>query len=180
MVNQEPQQKSLDNIKHLIKVYPDFPKKGIDFLDIFPLFQHPSAVKMMVQDIVNHLKGSNIHVIVGLDSRGFLLGPWIASELNCSFVPVRKNGKLPADCYKTAYEKEYGTDYFEIQKHALRKDDRVVILDDLVATGGSAQAATDLVQMCQATVVENIFIVELLDLQGTKALKAPSYSLFKY
>ena len=118
--------------------------------------------------------------IVGLDSRGFLLGPWIANKLQCSFVPIRKKGKLPGECHQVTYEKEYGADYFELQTNAIQPGQRVVVLDDLIATGGSAVAAGSLIKKCGATVMEYIFLIELLGLKGADLLDAPTFSLLKY
>ncbi|KAJ3019808.1 adenine phosphoribosyltransferase [Thoreauomyces humboldtii] len=169
-------------IKSLLKAIPDFPQKGILFQDIFPIFQNPLAVETLVTHIVHHITSNDLRpdVIVGLDARGFLLGPWIAARLSCAFVPVRKAGKLPGATTKTAYEKEYGTDYFEMQVDAVRSGQRVVVLDDLIATGGSAKAAGDLIKQNGATTVEYVFIVELTALQGSSKLDAPIYSIVQF
>ncbi|KAI9205352.1 adenine phosphoribosyltransferase [Polychytrium aggregatum] len=167
-------------IKSLLRVVPDFPKKGIMFQDIFPVFQDPKAVEMLITHIVHHILASGlpkIDVIVGLESRGFLLGPAIALRLGAAFAPVRKAGKLPGDTIVVGYEKEYGTDYFEMQKGSIQPGQNVVILDDLIATGGSAKAAGELVEKFGAKVAEYVFFIELSFLQGTKALNAPSYSV---
>ncbi len=124
-------------------------------------------------------KHSQIDVIVGLDSRGFLLGPWIAAELNCAFVPIRKKGKLPGKTITVTYQKEYGDDLFEIQKDAITEGQKVIILDDLIATGGSAVAAGQLVQLSGGITKEYVFLIELKALQGGKLLDAPVYSIVK-
>lgn len=160
---------------------PDFPKPGILFQDIFPIFQDPKATETVVTHIVHHVLSTGLHVdvIVGLDSRGFLLGPWIANRLGIAFVPVRKAGKLPGSTLKVAYEKEYGTDYFEISKDSITPNSKVIILDDLIATGGSAVAAAELVVLAGAIVSKFIFIVELLELKGKDKLPAETYSVIK-
>ncbi|KAI8918630.1 adenine phosphoribosyltransferase [Powellomyces hirtus] len=169
-------------IKSLLKAIPDFPKKGILFQDIFPIFQDPLAVETLVTHIVHHITSNNLRpdVIVGLDARGFLLGPWIANRLSCAFVPVRKAGKLPGATTRVGYEKEYGTDYFEMQAGAVKSGQRVVVLDDLIATGGSAKAAGDLIAQNKGTTVEYIFIVELSALKGSAKLNAPTYSIVQF
>ena len=152
------------------------------FQDIFPVFQSPAAVRALVGHIVHHLRatGARPDVLVGLDARGFLLGPWIAAELDAAFVPVRKGGKLPGPCAQVAYALEYGEDRFEMQEGAIRPGQRVVVLDDLLATGGSALAAQQLVQQQQGVLVEFVFIIELTALQGRARLAAPTYSLVQF
>ena len=116
-----------------------------------------------------------IDAVVGLDARGFLLGPAIAQRLGCGFVPVRKVGKLPGECVQASYKKEYGEDVFEMQKDALAPNSRVLVIDDLIATGGSAKAAGELVNKCSCNVVEYIFVVAIPFLNGAAQLDAPSY-----
>ena len=122
-------------LKSKLVTIPDFPKPGILFYDIFSIFQDPLATTTLVDHIVDHVKSLNVPIsaIAGLDSRGFLLGPWIANKLGIAFVPIRKAGKLPGDVYKTEYTKEYGSDGFEISKYALKRGDNVIVLDDLIA-----------------------------------------------
>ncbi|KAJ3149957.1 adenine phosphoribosyltransferase [Geranomyces variabilis] len=169
-------------IKSLLKAIPDFPKQGILFQDIFPIFQDPTAVETLVTHIVHRITSTGLQpdVIVGLDARGFLLGPWIANRLKCAFVPVRKAGKLPGKTTRVGYEKEYGTDYFEMQAGAVKAGQRVVVLDDLIATGGSAKAAGDLIAQNGGTTIEYIFIVELTALKGAAKLNAPTYSIVQF
>ena len=187
---------SLDQVKALLRPVPDFPKKGILFQDIFPIFQNPQATKCLVNHLTAQIKKlGKVDSIVGLDSRGFLLGPWIAHELGCAFVPVRKSGKLPPPTYKVSYVLEYGTvnrllikDSFEISQEAIKKGDRVVILDDLIgelynliiATGGSAKGAGELIGKCGGQVVQNVFIIELTALGGRKKLIGDTFSLFQF
>lgn len=108
------------------------------------------------------------------------MGPWIASNLGIAFVPVRKSGKLPPPTHKVSYALEYGTDSFEISQTGIKKGQNVVILDDLIATGGSAKGASDLIKLCGGNVVQNVFLIELTGLGGTKKLDAPSYSVFQF
>lgn len=171
----------IEFLKSKLVAIPDFPKPGIIFQDIFPIFKDPKATETLVNIIVHHItsSGLDIDVIVGLDSRGFLLGPWIANKLGISFVPVRKAGKLPGKTLKVGYEKEYGTDYFELSIDAIAQNSNVIILDDLIATGGSALAAAKLVKMAGANISKFIFFVELLDLKGKELLPAETYSVIK-
>lgn len=130
-------EKALSGIKDLIKDVPDFPKKGILFKDIMPVFQVPHAVTAVVDMMVSYIQNNynNVDAIVGLDARGFLIGPCIAIKLNKPFVPIRKKGKLPGDCFSVSSTKEYGADVQEIQKDGLRSGQNVVVVDDLLATG---------------------------------------------
>ncbi|ORX42362.1 adenine phosphoribosyltransferase [Hesseltinella vesiculosa] len=173
-------QHDIERIKSLLGTHEDFPKKGIVFKDMFPVFQDPTAVEALISNIVHHINSTQaekIDVVVGLDARGFLFGPLVALRLGAAFVPVRKQGKLPGECASAVYEKEYGQDVFEIQKSAVKPGARVIVIDDLIATGGSAAAAGELVKKCQATTVEYVFIMELDFLKGAEKLDAPVYSL---
>ncbi|KAI7904530.1 adenine phosphoribosyltransferase [Cokeromyces recurvatus] len=170
----------IERLKNLLGTHVDFPQKGIVFKDIFPIFQDPTAVEAMVCNIVHHINSTyseKIDAVVGLDARGFLLGPIIALRLGAAFVPVRKQGKLPGECVQATYVKEYGEDVFEMQKNALKEGHRVIVIDDLIATGGSAEAAGELIKKCNAKTVEYVFIIELDFLNGAKTLDAPVYSL---
>ncbi|KAG2217601.1 hypothetical protein INT45_001763 [Circinella minor] len=172
----------IERLKNLLGTHPDFPQKGIVFKDLFPIFQDPTAVEALIGNIVHHINSTyeeKIDVIVGLDARGFLLGPLVALRLGAAFVPVRKQGKLPGECASAIYEKEYGKDVFEMQKDAVKPNSRVIIIDDLIATGGSAGAAGELVKKCGATTVEYVFVMELGFLNGSQKLDAPTYSLIQ-
>lgn len=116
---------------------------------------------------------------MGLEARGFLFGPSLALKLGAGFVPVRKAGKLPGECVRVAYEKEYGTDWFEMQVGAIKPGQRVLVVDDIIATGGSAKAAGELVELSGGVLVEYVFILELEFLKGREALRAPVYTLLK-
>ncbi|WWC87300.1 adenine phosphoribosyltransferase [Kwoniella dendrophila CBS 6074] len=166
-------------LKSLLGVHPDFPKKGVTFLDIFPILRDPVAFETLITHLTHHILTSNNNirpdVIVGLDARGFLLGPIIAMRLNCSFVPVRKGGKLPGSVEVVKYEKEYGTDEFEIQSGAIKQGQNCIVIDDLIATGGSASAAGELIKKSGGKTLEYVFIVGLPFLKGHEKLDAPSY-----
>ncbi|EGF79935.1 hypothetical protein BATDEDRAFT_25461 [Batrachochytrium dendrobatidis JAM81] len=173
----------ITHLKAMIRSTPDFPKEGILFQDIFPIFEDPKATETLVNHIVQKISSSTpskVDVVVGLDSRGFLLGPWVANKLGAAFVPVRKAGKLPPPCHKVAYVKEYGTDYFEISKTAIKPGQNVVVIDDLIATGGSAKGAGDLIKLCKGNTVQYVFCVEIEFLKGKDCLDAPTISVFQY
>lgn len=172
-------------IKSFLTIYQDFPKKGVAFCDIFPLFRNPLAFEALITHLVHHLVSNivpncpdkKIDVVVGLDSRGFLFGPVIALRLGAAFVPVRKRGKLPGECDRSVFEKEYGTDEFEMQTNAISPGQTVVIVDDIIATGGSASAAGELVRKQGGNLLKYIFIAELTPLKGKDRLDAPAYSM---
>lgn len=171
----------MDEIRKLLRAVPDFPKKGILFQDIFPILEDAQASKQLVDFLTAHIRGlGRIDVLIGLDSRGFLLGPWIASNLGVKFVPIRKAGKLPPPVHSVTYTLEYGSDSFEISKSAVKKGERVVVLDDLIATGGSACAAAELIKLCGGVPVEYVFLIELTFLKGRDKLDADTFSLFKF
>ncbi|KAA8906130.1 phosphoribosyltransferase-like protein [Sphaerosporella brunnea] len=170
-----------------LKQYPDFPKPGILFEDILPIFATPSLHDALLRALEIHITAQHpptltppfagVDVVVGLEARGFLFGPSLALRLGAAFVPVRKAGKLPGECVKVGYQKEYGEDFFEMQRGAIKEGSRVVIVDDIIATGGSAEAAEMLVTMCGGTVVEFCFLMELGFLKGRSKLTAPVYTL---
>ncbi|KAI0079674.1 adenine phosphoribosyltransferase [Panus rudis PR-1116 ss-1] len=172
-------------LRSLLTAHPDFPKKGIVFLDIFPILRNPTAFETLITNFVHHLTSKTIastpdhkiDVVVGLDARGFLLGPIIAMRLGAAFVPVRKKGKLPGQCISATFEKEYGTDSFEMQADAIKPGQNVVVVDDLIATGGSAKAAGELVAKSGGKTLEYLFIIELTFLKAAEKLDAPLYSL---
>ncbi|RUP51549.1 adenine phosphoribosyltransferase 1 [Jimgerdemannia flammicorona] len=158
------------------------PLQGIVFKDIFPVFQDSTAVEALITNFVYHVSSTHtekVDVVVGLDARGFLFGPLIALRLGAAFVPVRKQGKLPGETVSTVYAKEYGEDIFELQKSAIKAGQRAIIVDDLIATGGSAKAAGELVRKAGGKTVEYLFVMELSFLNGAAKLDAPSYSLVK-
>ncbi|WVR04326.1 adenine phosphoribosyltransferase [Kwoniella sp. DSM 27419] len=165
-------------LKSLLGVHPDFPKKGVTFLDIFPILRDPVAFETLITHLLHHILITHKvkpDVIVGLDARGFLLGPIIAMRLGAAFVPVRKGGKLPGQVEVAKYEKEYGTDAFEMQAGAVQPGQNCIVIDDLIATGGSAAAAGELIKKAGGKTLEYVFIVGLPFLNGDKKLDAPSY-----
>ncbi|OZJ05690.1 hypothetical protein BZG36_01418 [Bifiguratus adelaidae] len=172
--------KDIKRIERLLGTHQDFPKKGIVFKDLFPVFQDPVAVESLIANFVHHIHATHdakVDAVVGLDARGFLLGPLVALRLGAAFVPVRKQGKLPGECHSASYQKEYGEDIFEMEKGSIKPNAHVIVIDDLIATGGSAKAAGDLVHASGATVMEFLFVMELDFLKGRDKLQAPTYSL---
>ncbi|KAJ2095533.1 adenine phosphoribosyltransferase, partial [Coemansia sp. S142-1] len=158
---------TIDQVKALVREFPDFPSKGILFRDIFPIFRHPEAVECLVDHFVERIKalGQRVDVVIGLDARGFLFGPLIAIKLGVAFAPVRKRGKLPGEVVSVTYMKEYGPDVFEMQADALAAGQNVVIIDDLLATGGSCKAAEDLVAQLKGNVLLSAFVISLVGLE---------------
>lgn len=165
-------------IKSRIRTVPHWPKKGIMFRDITTLLKDPVGLKICIEDFVKKYKDKDIDVVVGIDSRGFILGGALAYLLGKGFVPVRKKGKLPAETESEEYALEYGTDVVEIHKDAIEKGQKVLIIDDLIATGGTALAAAKLVKKLHGEIVEIAFIVDLPDLGGRKKLEQAGYSVY--
>lgn len=157
-------------IKSVIREVADFPKPGIGFKDLTTLFADPKAFGFVLDAMTESARELNPTAIVGIEARGFILAPYIAQKLGVAFVPVRKPGKLPWQVERQSYALEYGEDTVEMHKDAVGKDDRVVIIDDLMATGGTACATKMLVQKVGATVVGAGFVIELGFLDGRKAL----------
>jgi len=179
---QPNQMADIERIKNLLATYNDFPKKGFVFKDMFPVFQDPLAVEALITNFVHHVTSTHtekVDVVVGLDARGFLFGPLIALRLGAAFVPVRKQGKLPGETVTAIYSKEYGEDIFELQKSAVKHGQRVIIVDDVIATGGSAKAAGELVEKAGGKTIEYLFVIEVAFLKGVDKLNAPSYSLMQ-
>ncbi len=171
----------MDNLKKLIRDVPDFPKKGIIFKDITPLLQNPKGLRDTVEAISNHYKNKKIDVVVGTEARGFILAPTIAFNLGAGFVPIRKHGKLPYEKISMSYALEYGTDTLEIHKDSVRKGQQVLMVDDLLATGGTMAACCKLIESLGGNVVGCAFLIEVTFLNGKKALdKYDICSLLKY
>lgn len=156
-----------------IRDVPDFPKEGILFKDITPLLADVEAFRTCIQLMAERLDGETVHAVVGIESRGFMFGAALADKLGVGFIPVRKPGKLPAATYRAEYELEYGTDAVEIHQDALETGERVVVVDDLIATGGTARATKELVERCGAQIAAFVFLINLSALQGSEKL-APS------
>ncbi|MBI3317052.1 MAG: adenine phosphoribosyltransferase [Candidatus Omnitrophica bacterium] len=169
------------DLKTIIRDIPDFPKKGIIFKDITPVLKHPDAFRYVVDRITEEFKHKNIDKIVGIESRGFIFSPVLAYKMGLGFVPVRKKGKLPYKTHQESYELEYGQAVLEIHSDALEPGSRVMIVDDLLATGGTALAAARLVEKLGAKVEQFAFLVELDFLNGRKKLSGYDvFSLIHY
>ena len=162
-------EENIQKIKNAIRDIPDFPKKGILFRDITTALKDATTLKLTVDEIYEQFKDEKIDYVAGIESRGFIYGMPLAYKLNCGFIPIRKPNKLPAEVLSQEYELEYGTDKIEIHKDALKKGDRVLIVDDLLATGGTAAAAVKLVSQI-ADPVGIAFVIELVDLNGKDKL----------
>lgn len=164
-------------IRGHIGIHYDFPKEGIVFQDFFPIFRNPDLLHKIVDYLVQRYKGK-VDVIVGLDSRGFLLGPILAYKLKIPFVPVRKVGKLPGEVYEESYSKEYGEDRVVLATDSISKDQKVVIIDDLIATGGSAKAAVNLVKKASGIVYEVTTFLDVACLRDNINIGADLFVLF--
>jgi adenine phosphoribosyltransferase len=160
----------MDDLKRYIREVPDFPKAGILFYDITTLLQDALALRQTVDRFVWLFAGRDIDKVVGIESRGFMFGPIVAYNLNAGFVPVRKPGKLPYRKVRETYDLEYGSDALEMHEDAINRGERVLIVDDLIATGGTASATARLVESRGATVAGLAFIVELTFLPGRARL----------
>ena len=171
----------MDNLKTLIREIPDFPKPGVLFYDITTLLKDRDGLRGVIDGLKNRYAGAGVDVVLGIEARGFIFAPAIAYALNAGFVPVRKPKKLPAECATVTYELEYGTDSLQVHRDAISEGCRVLIVDDLLATGGTAKAATQLVEQLGGTVVGLAFAVELTFLNGRQKLSGyDAFSLLKY
>lgn len=159
------------NLRDHIRTIPDYPKAGIQFRDVTTLFGNPRAFRRTVDELVLPWAGSKIDKVAGIEARGFILGGAVAHQLSCGFVSVRKKGKLPFDTIGEEYALEYGTDTIEIHIDAVEPGERVLIVDDLIATGGTCEAAIKLLRRAGAEVVGCAFIVDLPDLGGADRLR---------
>jgi adenine phosphoribosyltransferase len=167
--------------KNHIRNIPDFPKPGILFRDITTLLKDRRAFKSAIDALVKKYNNKKVDSVVAVEARGFILGGAIAHRLGAGFIPVRKKGKLPAKTNSATYELEYGTDTLEMHHDAISPKDRVLIVDDLLATGGTVKAVTELVNQLKAKVIGIAFLIELTDLKGKEKLKDYEvYSLIKY
>ena len=158
------------NLKRIISEYPNFPKKGILFRDFSPILNNPAAMSFVVEEFSKRFHPGDVDVFVGIESRGFITASILAQKYNKGMVMLRKAGKLPGKTVKISYTIEYGKAVLEIQKNVLKKDERVVICDDLLATGGTANAAAKLVEKMGAEVAGFAFIIELTGLNGNKKI----------
>ena len=169
------------SIRHAIRDIADFPKPGIVFRDITPLLADGKLFSQTIDILAERYRGRKIDTVLGIESRGFIIGAPLAYKLGAGFSVVRKPGKLPYDTHSASYQLEYGTDTLEIHVDGVSKNARVVIADDLIATGGTAKATAELVVKLGATVVECAFVVELAFLKGRERLKPHGvFSLVRY
>jgi adenine phosphoribosyltransferase len=170
-----------DQLKDLIREIPDFPKKGILFYDITTLLKDKAGYAALIDQLAEHYIGKQVDLILGMEARGFIFGPALAYRLNAGFVPVRKPGKLPAATARVEYDLEYGSNVLEVHKDAIEKGQRVLIVDDLLATGGTAQATAKLATSLGAQIAGMGFVVELDFLKGRDKLKGYDvFSLLHY
>lgn len=167
-----------DIIKAAIRTVPDWPKPGVMFRDITTLLQDRRAFRILIDAFVHRYHDQHIDAIAGVDARGFIVGAPLAYELNTSFIPVRKKGKLPFDTVSEVYQLEYGSAEVEIHKDALKPGDRVILVDDLIATGGTMLAAANLIRKLGAELVECAAIIDLTDLGGSKKLRDQGLAVF--
>ena len=159
-------------IKSRIRTIPNYPQDGIMFRDITTLLQDPFGFRKVVDELVQPYAGVRIDVVAGIEARGFILGGAVAHQLSVGFVPVRKKGKLPHKTFSEEYELEYGTDEVEMHQDAVRRGDQVLLVDDLIATGGTAEAAVKLIRQAGGEIVGCAFVVDLPDIGGRQRLEA--------
>lgn len=171
----------MEHLKALIRDVPDFPMEGILFRDVTPLLRDPNGLRQVVDALAARYRGQEIDVVAGIESRGFLFGAPLALALGAGFVPIRKLGKLPAERITRSYALEYGTNALEMHRDAVNPGERVLLIDDLLATGGTARAASELIEELGATVAEIAFVIELAFLNGRAALDGrPVHALMAY
>jgi adenine phosphoribosyltransferase len=172
----------MEELKTKIREIPDFPKAGILFYDLTTLLKDAEGLRTVFQIFTQRYQDQQIQKVLGIESRGFIIGPAVAGNLGAGFVPIRKPGKLPAETLSEPYELEYGTDTLEIHRDAVKPGERVLIMDDLIATGGTAAAAIKLAQKLKAVIVECAFLVELEFLDGRRKLPSEIniFSVLKY
>jgi len=168
-------------LEKFIRAIPDFPKEGILFRDITTLLNNKTAFKKSIDSLAGLVKGKKIDYVVAVESRGFIFGAALAYKLGAGFIPVRKKGKLPAETISATYQLEYGTDTLEMHKDAIKPNSKILIVDDLLATGGTVSAVCQLSGQVKAKVTGIIFLIELCGLKGREKLKGyPVYSLIQY
>jgi len=171
----------MENLKAAIRDIPDFPKPGILFKDITPLVKDPATLRLAVHHLLHPFLGQKITAVAGMEARGFIFGSLVAWELGVGFIPLRKPGKLPYDVQSISYDLEYGSAALEIHIDALGSGDKILLVDDLLATGGTAKASCELVESLGAEVAGCAFVIELDELKGRKKLERyPVHSLLHY
>jgi adenine phosphoribosyltransferase len=168
------------DIKSKIRTIPDFPKQGVQFRDITTLLKDPAGFRYVIDHLAQRYCTKRVDKIVGIESRGFIIAGALAHQLNVGFVPARKPGKLPAEAEAMEYDLEYGRDKIEIHKDAIKHGDLVLVVDDLIATGGTAKAAAELVEKLGGVVLECAFIIELPELKGAEKLSRPYYAMVEF
>lgn len=168
---------SIENLKSKISWHQDFPKKGVLFQDFSPMLSEPDNLKDLIELFAKRFEKDSIEIVCGLESRGFILGAPLALRLNAGFVPIRKQNKLPGPTWKANYEKEYGEDAFEISQSALKPNQRVLLIDDLIATGGSIAAALKLVRQAQAKPIAFACVLAVSELNGFSKIDIPCFQL---
>jgi adenine phosphoribosyltransferase len=173
----EMDQRLIKELKDSVRTIPDYPKPGIMFRDITTLLGEPQAFRRAVDELVHPYAGGRIDKVAGIEARGFILGGAVAHQLSAGFVPIRKKGKLPHQTVRVSYLLEYGSDEIEMHADALVKGERVVLVDDLIATGGTASAAVELLRQIGAEVVAACFIINLPELGGADKLRALGISV---
>jgi adenine phosphoribosyltransferase len=171
----------MDDLKALIREVPDFPKPGINFYDITTLLKNPDGLRKTVDRMASLFEGVKVDTVIGIEARGFIFAPALAYHIGAGFVPVRKPGKLPSECASISYDLEYGKDTLQIHRDAIGNGQRVLIADDVLATGGTARAVVDLVKSLGGQVAGLVFVIELDFLKGRQRLDGYEIkSLIKY
>lgn len=165
-------------IKSLIRTIPHYPKQGIQFRDVTTLLKDPVGFRIMIDELAARYADQKIDKIAGIEARGFIIGAALAYKLGLGFIPIRKQGKLPADTIGHDYELEYGSDRIEIHTDAIAKHEKILLIDDLIATGGTAEAAAALIGKLGAEVVECAFVIDLPDIGGRKRLEQKGLKVF--
>jgi adenine phosphoribosyltransferase len=171
-------QDAIEFLKQQIRTVPDWPEPGVQFRDITPLLANPRAFRVLIDQFVHRYFDTRPDVIAGLDARGFIIGSVLAYELNVGFVPIRKKGKLPFTTVQETYELEYGSATVEMHTDAVKAGDRVLLIDDLIATGGTMMAGKRLLERLGATVIEGAVIVDLPELGGSAKIRAQGLPVF--
>jgi len=165
-------------IKSRIRTVPHYPKPGVMFRDITTLLKDPVGFRVTINELVNRYTGAKIDRVAGIEARGFIIGAALAYQLGVGFVPIRKKGKLPAETVGHDYDLEYGTDRIEMHVDAVSQGERVLLVDDLIATGGTAEAACKLIESMGGTLVECCFVIDLPDLGGRARLEKHGQQVF--
>jgi adenine phosphoribosyltransferase len=172
------QEQEIEKIKEKIRTIPNFPKQGVMFRDITTLLKDRESLKKLIEILYKKYKNSEIDVVAGIESRGFILAGILAEKLNKGVVLIRKAGKLPAETISESYDLEYGTDKIEIHKDAIQPNQKVLLIDDLIATGGTALASCKLIEKLQGQIIECCFPIELPDLKGRQKLEQNNQKVF--